>query len=407
MTEQELYKKWYHPEIADYQIEETMSVKDDTGREPDIAFIYSGRNRGKSFNVAMHCITDAYYHGLQFAYCRRYDATINEIEKYFDDKIEMIKDMTDGAREGVAVSKGDIYLYHSANTLKGGGRRVLDEKIGSFFAVSRERAYRSLQYPEIYKLLYEEVLTDEGDYLPNETDRILNLRSTLERNKTGFKTYLISNTVSVVNPYSKAWNLKFAQSKPNEIRLNKLYLGSNDKDGKERYLLIASHYLKNRDELTKEDLKKNKKNRVKTGISSNQWDEARLYHHVGLRFMRENKFRSIYTVIFEWDDLQFQGDIMKVPENIINMYMDEQEAANNYIYILYIRRKTTEPKAKTRIYSNNPDRLSALTTRGFRIIYKVDEVIQDLNNRGWIIGTDNLCMNDFMKIFQNLRLIIK
>ena len=201
--------------------------------------------------------------------------------------------------------------------------------------------------------------------------------------------------------------MKFAQSKPNEIRLNKLYLGSNDKDGKERYLLIASHYLKNRDELTKEDLKKNKKNRVKTGISSNQWDEARLYHHVGLRFMRENKFRSIYTVIFEWDDLQFQGDIMKVPENIINMYMDEQEAANNYIYILYIRRKTTEPKAKTRIYSNNPDRLSALTTRGFRIIYKVDEVIQDLNNRGWIIGTDNLCMNDFMKIFQNLRLIIK
>ena len=405
MTEQELYKKWYkHPE-HDYELEETMDVVDDNGRHPDIAFIYSGRNRGKSFEVVMRCLTDAYYHGLQFGYVRRHDSTITAIEKYFEDKIELIKDMTDGERDGVAVSKGDLFLYHNVTSLKGGARRVLDEKIGTFFAISRESAYRSLQYPEIHRMLIEEILTAQNDYEPNEPDVVLNLRSTLMRNKTDFKTYLISNTVSTVNPYSKAWNLNFARSKPNEIRLNKLYLGTADEDGNERYILIASHYLKDKDALTKEDLKKNAKNRVKTGITSNKWDEARLYHHCDLRFMKQ--FKPAQTVVFEWDDQLFQGDIMRVPDNVLQMFMDHEEPSNSSIYVLYIRRKTSEPHERTRTYTNNADRLNSFTTRGFRVIYKIDEIIADLTNKGWIIGTDNLCMNDFMKIYQNLRLIIK
>lgn len=405
MTEKELYKKWYKHHEHDYELGETMDVQDDTGKKPDIAFIYSGRNRGKSFEVAMRCITDAYYHGLQFAYCRRYDSTITAIEKYFDDKLEMIKDMTDGEREGVAVSKGDLYLFHTQLTLKGGARRVLDEKIGSFFSLSRESAYRSLQYPEIYRMLIEEILTAGNDYIPNEPDIVLNLRSTLMRNKEDFKTFLISNTVSTVNPYSKAWNLNFARSKPNEIRLNKLFLGSADENGNEKYILIASHYLKDKDALTKEDLKKNAKYRIKTGISSNKWDEARLYHHADLSFMKQ--FPKSQTVVFEWDDQLFQGDILRVPDNVLNMFMDQEEASQAQIYVLYIRRKTTEPKGRTRTYTNNADRLNAFTTRGFRVIYRIDEIIADLTNKGWIIGTDNLCMNDFMKIYQNLRLIIK
>ena len=317
----------------------------------------------------------------------------------------MIKDMTDGERDGVAVSKGDLFLFHNVTSLKGGARRVLDEKIGTFFAVSRESSYRSLQYPEIHRMLIEEILTAQNDYIPNEPDVVLNLRSTLMRNKDDFKTYLISNTVSTVNPYSKAWNLNFARSKPNEIRLNKLYLGTADEDGNERYILIASHYLKDKDALTKEDLKKNAKNRVKTGITSNKWDEARLYHHCDLRFMKQ--FKAAQTVVFEWDDQLFQGDIMRVPDNVLEMFMDHAEPSNSSIYVLYIRRKTSEPHEKTRTYTNNADRLNSFTTRGFRVIYKIDEIIADLTNKGWIIGTDNLCMNDFMKIYQNLRLIIK
>ena len=74
---------------------------------------------------------------------------------------------------------------------------------------------------------------------------------------------------------------------------------------------------------------------------------------------------------------------------------------------MYIRRKTTPPKGAPRYYTNNPDRMGRMITRGFRNVCKVDEVIIDLTLRGWIIGTDNLCMNDFMKIYNNLRLMAK
>jgi hypothetical protein len=90
--------------------------------------------------------------------------------------------------------------------------------------------------------------------------------------------------------------------------------------------------------------------------------------------------------------------------------MNEEEddaLSSRNIFILYIRRKSTPPKDNLRIYTNNPDRMGRMITKGFKNICKLDDVIVDLTNRGWIIGTDNVCMNDFMRIYQNLRLMIK
>ena len=87
MKRSELFKKYYkHPE-HDYELSETMSHTIE-GLEADIAFIFSGRNRGKSFEISSQCIADSYYDKIQFAYVRRNDATNYEIEQYFEDKKE-------------------------------------------------------------------------------------------------------------------------------------------------------------------------------------------------------------------------------------------------------------------------------------------------------------------------------
>lgn len=405
MDEKELYKKYYKDKRHDYELEDTTSITDDTGRHPNICFIYSGRERGKSFEVAMRALTDAYYHDRQFAYVRRYGQTNTEVEEYFADKIQLIKDMTDGASEGITVSRSWLYLYTYSDDLKGGYKKILQKKLGRIFFLSQAGTFRSLQYPDIWTLIMEEVLTEEEPFIQNEPNRLLNLFSTIGRSREGFRMYCISNTVSQINPYSKAWNLAFSKTKPNTIRLNKLFLGRYGEDGQEEYLLIASHYLKDKGDLTAEDRKKNEKNRVKTGLHSNRWDEARVYHHVNYRFMKP--YKTVQRVIFEWDDVQFMAEIKQVPDNILDMFQWEDEESKNKIYVLYISRKSTEPHPGTRVYTNNPERLNRMTTRGFRVVYKIDEIIQDLTTRGWIIGTDNLCMNDFMKVYQNLRLIIK
>ena len=96
MKRDKLFKKYYRSPYHDYELSETLSVLDDKGRSPDICFIYSGRNRGKSYEVAMQCLADAWYDDKKFMYVRRHESTAFEIEGYFRDKLDLIHDMTDG-----------------------------------------------------------------------------------------------------------------------------------------------------------------------------------------------------------------------------------------------------------------------------------------------------------------------
>lgn len=398
MNRKKLFSKYYKDERHDYEISETLACKDDTGRTLDIAFVYSGRNRGKSFEISSQLIADSWYDSKHFGYIRRNDATTYEIEQYFEDKKEFIRDMTDGKRDGITRDRGKLYFYHieSDDT---GDKMVKDEICGYFYALSRQHIYKSLQYPTVYNLIYEEVLTD-SNYLSGEPEKLMNLYSSVKRNKENFMMWLVSNTVSAVNPYSNSWGIQLAKNKPGDIRLSKLYLGSYDKNGKEIYLLIGAHYLQNKNDITKEDAKK-KRNRIKTGIASNKWDESRLYTTIDKSFMEP--YNPMATVVFEYDDMMFQMDLITKPVNILQMYLDGDKPAQQQMIIGYVQRKTTPPKEGTRVYTNNPERFGNLVTRGYKNLCKIDEFVEGLRIKGWFIGADNLTMNDFYKVLSKLR----
>ena len=402
MERAKLFKKYYKNKNHDYEIAETLAVSDDTGRAIDIAFVYSGRNRGKSFEISTQLLADSWYDGREFGYIRRNDATNFEIEQYFADKAGFISDMTDGLFDGVTRDRGKLYFYRITENDKGELKRTLSQTpCGYFFALSRQSSYKSLQFPNLYNLIYEEVLTDQ-QYLSSEPEKLMNLYSSCRRSKTGFMMWLVSNTVSAVNPYSTAWGIYLSRLKAGEIRLSKLYLGSYDENGKENYLLIAAHYLKDKGDISKADLKKNR-NRIKTGIASNKWDELRLYTTLPIRVVR--KYEIIDTVIFEYDDMMIQGDIIEIPKNLIECRVNdlpEEYYSKETMPIIYFRRKTTEPKPNTRVYTNNSLHFNEFTTKGFTRMYKIDQVVEVLYNRGWIVGADNLTMNDFKSIFVKL-----
>ena len=399
MKRDKLIKKYYKHKEHDYELSETMSVTDDTDRHPDIAFIYSGRERAKSYEVTMQCLMDAWYDDMEFMYVRRHEATNFQIESYFADKLDLIRDMTDGMADGIWAKQGQLFLYSIEEQSNGKRKRVELKRIGFFIPLSGQGNHKSEQFPDCYRLLYEEGLTNDP-YLSGEPDRLYNLISTVSRSKPDFKAYLISNLVTYVNPYSKKWGLDFSRTKAGEISLTKLYLGKYDEKGEEQYYLIAGHYLKDKDQLTKEDAAKNR-NRIKAG-SDNRWEEARLYTTIDLSFIRE--YTPIETVVFEWDDVLMQGDILDVPTNIRDMFVYGEEAAATTMPILYIRKKTTEPFKVTRVYTNNSERFNEYTSRGFKKIYKIDLIVEQIMLRGWFIGADNLTMNAFDTIWKKLKL---
>ena len=406
MDRKELFEKWYKNKQHDYEIQETLSVTDEY---LDIVWVMSGRGRGKSFEISSQLIADAWYDKKQFGYIRRNDCTIYDVEQYFADKEDFIKDMTDGACCGITRNRGKLWFYRNdVNDETGESRKVNVQECGYFFALSRQASYKSLQYPEVFSLIYEEVLTD-GAYLGSEPEKLMNLYSTVKRDKNGFRMWLVNNLVTAVNPYSNSWGLKLSQLKPNEVKLVKLYLGSKNEKGEENYLLIGAHYLKNKDDLSKEELKKNAKNRIKTGIANNKWDELKLFPTIPIKMIKQ--YNILETVVFEYDDMIFQGNIIEIPYNLMDFYVNFDEE-NNFMTlskekmpILYIRRKTTEPFANTRTYTNNYERLSPYIARGFIVEWTIDKVVNSLIKRGWFIGADNLTMNDFDRCYRNLRLM--
>ena len=404
MKRDKLFKKYSKHPCHTYELSETLSCLDDTGRSPDISFIYSGRERGKSFEVAAQCLADSWYDGKQLAYVRRNDDTVDMIQSYFADKNTFISDMTDGLSDRITCYKSVLYFSHIEETDNGQTKIIRDKEMGRFFALSRQGRFKSLQYPEIYRIIFEEVLTLDP-YLSAEPEKLMNLYSTLRRGKKDFRMFLISNLVSQVNPYSNSWGINLGRNKPGEITLSKLYLGEYDQNGQEMYYLIAAHYLKDMNALSKEDAAI-KRNRIKTGIKSNRWDELKLYPVLDLKFIKQ--FDILETAIFEYDDLMFQCDILEVPDNIMKYYQDQEETqpSKNPMYIGYIRRKTTEPWPDTRIYTNQPDRmLTPYATKGIKPVYKIDSVIMYLKDMGWICGCNNLTMNDFDNIYAKLKLL--
>lgn len=400
MTRDKLFKKWNSNPSHGYDLSETFNnetkVED---RDIDIAFILSGRNRGKSFTISTECLADAWYDNKCFAYVRRHDATTYETEQYFADKNEFISDMTDGQADHITRYKGKLFFARIDMDDDGNFTTIRVKEAGNFFALSRQSSYKSLQYPNIYNLFYEEVMADET-YLQAEPTKLLNLISTIKRNKEGFRAYLISNLVSPVSPYSTEWGINIASLKPDTINVVKLYLGSYDSNGEEEFLLIACHYLKDKGDLSKEDLKKKRK-RVRTGLTTNRWDEKTLYPTLPYNFLK-GKAEKVDKCVFEWDDIMFMVDIMYVPDNIMLVYRDEIPASKESMPIMYIQRKTSEPFPDTRLYTNNPDRFGPYVSRGFQLIYKIDKVVTILAKRGYFFGADNLTVNSFKTVFDNL-----
>ena len=93
MLRTNLFKKYYKSPYHDYEIADTLSYKDDTDRSLDIAFVFSGRNRGKSFEVSTQLLADAWYDKKLFGYVRRHDASTFDVEAYFADKEQFIRDI--------------------------------------------------------------------------------------------------------------------------------------------------------------------------------------------------------------------------------------------------------------------------------------------------------------------------
>lgn len=348
----------------------------------DIILTYGGRNIGKSYYRKMEALKKAAESKGEdgFGYLRRRDKEIGTTApvEYFANMSEYIMELTSGEFNRVSYQpRHGKELYFSSNL----GEKITysSYSIGRAFALFNEEQYKSLEFPYIGRTIFEEVFTRTG-YLLDEPTRLLNLYSTIKREKEYCPIYMIANTVSKVNPYIQDWSLtNLTRQKQGTIEIYKLYQGVFDDNGNEKYYKIISEYCAESENDSVSDKISKAFGRQKA-IATGEW-EADVFETKKLREIKySGNYNDIYNFVFAYNDFKF----------LCHLIYDR-------IYetpFIYVERKSTEIQTNTRIISNQYYH-SNFYSKDFIPLCRGDEVSFDLIKRGKIIYADNLTGTEF------------
>ena len=233
-------------------------------------------------------------------------------------------------------------------------------------ALSASTHYKSTQYPFVKNMIFEEFVTD-GLYLQNECNLLMQLVSTVFRNRKDGKVFLIGNTISRVCPYFYEWELR-GIPKQKQGTIENYYHTFDDTEIK-----ISVEFAE----------QSNIKNTMFFGKSAEQivtgaW-KSEAHPHLPKEY---DKYKKLYEARYIYKDFDFIMELLK----------------DDKIMILFIHPNTKHRECK-RTVSNiyNP---SPLVTSNLTVVTNGDKIIIDLFNKQKAVYSDNLTGSDFIQIIK-------
>ena len=281
--------------------------------------IFGERSNGKTYAVLKYALKQFFINGGQVAIVRRFREDVigrraSDIWSAINANEEVLK-ASNGDYEGVCYYAGKFYVCNY--DLKTGKPIYNDDDcIGYTFALSETEHNKSISFPNITTIFFDEFLTNKM-YFQDEFVMFMNTISTIVRNRTNVKIFMCGNTVNKFCPYFKEMGLK---------HIEKMKQGSIDLyQYGESKLTVAVEYCAT--------LKKQKKNNYYFAfdnpklkmITSGAW-ELDLYPHLPVKYKPKDVLYTFF-IVFEGT---FQCEIINFLDGIF----------------IYIHRKTTPLKLK-------------------------------------------------------------
>ena len=329
--------------------------------------IFGERSNGKTYATLKYGIEQYFKNGSQIAIIRRWQTDIrgnraSEVFKALLSNNEVFK-ISKGKFQGIHYYGGKYYLCNYDDN----GKAIYSEHdvIAYPFSLSDTEHNKSISYPDIRTIIFDEFLTRQV-YLPDEFILFMNTISTIVRNRTDVKIFMLGNTVNKYSPYFDEMGLK--NVKEQEQGTIDVYKYGNSK------LKVAVEYCKS--------IGKSKENSfyfafdnpklemIKTGA----W-ELDMYPHCPIKF----KPKDILFIYF----IEFGGELFQC--EIVNK--------DNHMFT-YIHEKTTPLKNddKDLIYSldynskmnynRNIYKVHNEITKKIRSFFIMDKVYYQDNNVG-------------------------
>lgn len=168
-----------------------------------INIVAGGRGIGKTYGAVKSAIKAYLKTGEQFIYLRRY------------------KSETVAAKGSFFSAVGDEFPSHdlrvNGNDMEIAGIETRDDKkrewqvIGYFVTLSVAQNQKSVPYPNVTKVIFDEFIMNIGSnvrYLTNEVHSFMEFFSTVDRYQDKTIAILLSNAVTIMNPYFAEWDIR-------------------------------------------------------------------------------------------------------------------------------------------------------------------------------------------------------
>lgn len=176
-----------------------------------INVIVGNRGGGKSFGCKELAIDNFIKKKEQFGYIRRYKDDLKE------PMIQFFKDI-EYKYPDYEFKSDSKYFYCRLKPANEKEKWTEKDICGYGFTLSTANNKKSISYPNITLLIYDEFLIDKGNqrYLTNEPVALLNLYETIARPGTDHPRvilFMLANALSITNPYFLYWDLKMPTKK--------------------------------------------------------------------------------------------------------------------------------------------------------------------------------------------------
>ena len=171
-----------------------------------INIIVGNRGGGKSFGAKEIGIDNFIKKKEQFGYIRRYKDDLKE------PMIQFFKDI-EYKYPDYEFKTDSKYFYCRLKPSNPNEKWTENDICGYGFTLSTANNKKSISYPKVTTLIFDEFLIDKGHqrYLSDEPVKLLNLYETVARPGTGHPRvilFMLANAITITNPYFLFWDLK-------------------------------------------------------------------------------------------------------------------------------------------------------------------------------------------------------
>ena len=360
--------------------------------DPQYILLISARNDGKSYAVKKRALERAFKYGEEFTYLRRYEIDIKRGDPrlYWADFEPVQKESGLNVFQQVTGKAWDTITTQGRSSFHWGtitdkGKVEPGPLIGHIHALSVAPSYKSLQFPRVKTIIYEEMVTDKA-YLYDEPRKLMNYVSTIMRTQTeGVRVFMVGNTITRLNPFFRTWELThFNKMEPGQVDIyDHTYTDDAGNESKTRILVHIPNV-------------KGKNKSVKglffgtaAGMIAGQKWDTREQPHLDKPV---DEYNILYSMVYDFD----------VNARFLMQLIQHRTQPERVLW--YVSPKTSDIQRGTRIISPRlVESAGPLYTRSFQPICEEERRAFQLINWGRIAYSDNLTGTEFSRALRMAR----